>query len=80
MENKNWWDNEMEEQWKAHAGQQVMQAFSRAEKALKPPVKDMFTDVYDTMPSRLQIQYQECMEHVAKYPHEYPTELHVEDK
>ena len=42
----------------------------------KPPVRDMFTDVYDKLPSRLQKQHQECMNHVAKYPHEYPTELY----
>lgn len=40
----------------------------------------MFTDVYDTLPYHLQKQYQECMDHVAKYPHEYPTELHVQDE
>jgi len=80
MENKNLWNNEMEEEWKHEAHQQVMQAFSRAEKALKPPVKEMFLDVYDTMPSRLQKQHQECVDHVAKYPQEYPTELYAEDE
>lgn len=80
MEKKEWWDKEMEEEWKRDARQQVMQAFSRAEKALKPPVMDMFTDVYDTLPARLKKQHEECMEHVAKYPHEYPTELYAQDK
>ena len=76
MENKNWWNSEVEEEWKQDSLHQVMQALSRADKALKPPVKDMFTDVYDKVPSRLQKQHQECMNHVAKYPHEYPTELY----
>ena len=76
MENKNWWNSEVEEEWKQDSLHQVMQALSRADKALKPPVKDMFTDVYDKLPSRLQKQHQECMNHVAKYPHEYPTELY----
>ncbi|XP_015751215.1 PREDICTED: 2-oxoisovalerate dehydrogenase subunit alpha, mitochondrial-like [Acropora digitifera] len=80
MESKGWWDNGLEEDWKREARHQVMQAFSRAEKALKPPIKDMFTDVYDKMSNRLQNQYQECMDHIAKYPHEYPTELYAEDK
>lgn len=80
MENKQWWDSEMEEQWKSDARQQVMAAFSKAEKALKPTVKEMFNDVYDTLPSRLEKQYQECMDHVAKYPHEYPTELYVPEE
>lgn len=80
MENKEWWNSKMEEEWKREARQQVMAAFSRAEKALKPPVEEMFTDVYDTLPTRLKKQYKECMDHVAKYPHEYPTELYQPDK
>ena len=80
MENKEWWDSKMEEEWKREARQQVMAAFARAEKALKPAVKEMFADVYDTFHPRLQKQYKECMDHVAKYPHEYPTELYAEDK
>ena len=80
MENKNWWNNEVEEEWKRDSLQQVMQALSSADKALKPPVKDMFTDVYDKPPSRLRRQHQECMNHVAKYQHEYPTGLYVQDE
>lgn len=80
LENKEWWNSKMEEEWKREARQQVMAAFSRAEKALKPPVEEMFSDVYDTLPSRLKKQYKECMDHVAKYPHEYPTELYQPDK
>lgn len=80
MENKEWWNSKMEEEWKREARQQVMAAFSRAEKALKPPVEEMFSDVYDTLPSRLKKQYKECMDHVAKYPHEYPTELYQPGK
>ena len=79
MENKKWWNNEVEEEWKRDSLQQVMQALSRADKALKPPVKDMFTDVYDQLPPRLQKQHQECMHHISKYPHEYPTELYLQD-
>ena len=37
MENKNWWNSQMEDDWKRDALQQVMQALSRADKALKPP-------------------------------------------
>ena len=57
-----------------------MKALSRADKALRPPLKDIFTDVYDKLPSRLQNQRQECMNHIAKYPHEYPTKLYVQDE
>jgi len=29
---------------------------------------------------RLRKQHQECMNHVAKYPEEYPSELHAKDE
>ena len=70
----------MEDDWKRDALQQVMQALSRADKALKPPLKDMFTDAYDKPPSRLQNHHQECMNHIPKHPHEYATELYVQDE
>ena len=34
MENKNWWNSEVEEEWKQDSLHQVMQALSRADKAL----------------------------------------------
>ena len=57
-----------------------MKALSRADKALRPPLKDIFTDVYDKLPSRLQNHHQECMNHIDKYPHEYATKLYVQDE
>lgn len=74
MENKGWWDNDQEEKWKRDARLQVMQAFSRAEKATKPRVKEMFLDVYHEMPRNLKEQYEECMEHISKYLNEYPVD------
>ena len=56
-----------------------MQAFSRAEKVLKPPIQELFRDVYKEVPKHLQAQSKECMEHIAKYPHEYPTENFAKD-
>ena len=70
----------MEEEWKRDSRQQILAAFSKAEKELKPPVIDMFNDVYDSLSHRLRKQHQECMNHVAKYPEEYPTELHAKDE
>ena len=74
MVSKEWWDDEQEEKWKRDARLQVMQAFGRAEKAIKPPMKDLFTDVYHEMPRHLTEQYEECVAHVSKYPNEYPVD------
>jgi len=77
LENKEWWDQDQEKDWKKEARLQVMKAFSDAEKALKPSIKELFYDVYQELPKHLEEQYQECLAHVAKYPHEYPTDIHA---
>jgi len=76
MENKGWWNEDHEKEWKKEARLQVMKAFSDAEKALKPSVKELFYDVYKELPKHIEEQYKECLEHIAKYPHEYPIDLH----
>ena len=55
METKGWWDDVQEEKWKRDARLQVMQAFARAEKSIKPAVKEMFLDVYHEMPQHLKL-------------------------
>ena len=74
MVSKEWWDDEQEEKWERDARLQVMEASGRAEKAVKPPMKDLFTDVYHEMPRHLTEQYEECVAHVSKYPNEYPVD------
>lgn len=53
-----------------------MEAFKRAEKLKKPPIEEMFTDVYKDIPERLKKQKKECFEHIAKYPNEYHTDIY----
>ena len=53
-----------------------MTAFEAAEKSKKPPVEAMFTDVYDEWTPRIKQQYNDCMEHIYKYPNEYPLGLY----
>ena len=80
MDLKELWDDEKEERWKRDARLQVMQAFGRAEKAVKPPVKHLFTDVYHEMPRNLAEQFDECCAHVRKYPNEYPIDNHASNE
>ena len=51
---------------------QVLQAFARAEKKLKPNWKEMFTEVYDTIPTDLQRQMADMESHVKMYKDQYP--------
>lgn len=43
-----------EKEWKEDCKRQVMTAFARAEKKLKPNWKEIFTDVYHEMPSHIR--------------------------
>ena len=51
---------------------QVLEAFARAEKRLKPNWKEMFTEVYDEMPVDLKKQMNEMEKHVNLYKDQYP--------
>lgn len=54
---------------------QLMQAIQVAEKAQKPPLEDMFTDVYDQVPSNLQEQERLLRKSIEKHPKDYPSDV-----
>lgn len=59
----------------------VIEALAAAEQRPKPPIRDLFTDVYagDTLPPHLEAQWQELQELMAKYPDDFPTiKVHAE--
>ena len=51
---KGWWGDAQEKAWKEECKRQVMMAFARAEKRLKPDWRELFTDVYDEMPTHIR--------------------------
>ena len=56
---------------------QVMQAIQAAERIEKPPLSEMFTDVYDQTPSNLQEQEDMIREAIKRHPKDYPSDLPV---
>lgn len=52
-----------------------MEAIQVAEKTEKPPLKDMFSDVYDKMPSNLLEQERFVREDVKRHPQDYPSDV-----
>jgi len=78
LESKGIWSEQQEKEWKNTSRTNVMQAFARAEKKLKPSWKEMFTEVYDEMPADLQKQMKEMEEHVELYKDEYPVKNYVQ--
>ena len=46
LESRGWWNNEEEENAKARFKEEVLRAFKRAETMQRPPLSEMFEDVY----------------------------------
>ena len=56
---------------------QLLQAIQVAEKAEKPPISDLFTDVYESLPSNLCEQEELLRESIKRHPQDYPTNVPV---
>jgi len=52
-----------------------MHVIQVAEKAQKPPLEDLFSDVYDQLPSNLQEQERLLRESIKKHPQDYPSDV-----
>lgn len=72
LENQGWWSEVEEKAHRKSCSKDVMDTFQEAEKAKKPPVEALFTDVYEEMTPRIRQQMEGTLEHVKKYPKEYP--------
>ncbi|KDE39876.1 Branched-chain alpha-keto acid dehydrogenase, E1 component, alpha subunit [Nitrincola lacisaponensis] len=68
---QDWWTEADDEQRKQQHRDQIMTAMKKAEKVPAPPLRDLFTDVYDQLPWHLQEQQQALIEHIRKYPQAY---------
>eukprot|EP00088_Acartia_fossae_P030621 TRINITY_DN3161_c0_g1_i1.p1 TRINITY_DN3161_c0_g1~~TRINITY_DN3161_c0_g1_i1.p1 ORF type:complete len:448 (-),score=98.52 TRINITY_DN3161_c0_g1_i1:411-1721(-) len=71
---KGYWSEAMDKEWKDDSRKQVLQAFARAEKRLKPNWSEMFTEVYDEIPEDLKRQKEEMEAHVKMYKDKYPLQ------
>ncbi|XP_065559795.1 2-oxoisovalerate dehydrogenase subunit alpha, mitochondrial-like [Artemia franciscana] len=74
---KGWWDDAKEKAWKEQNKKEVLQAFARAEKKLKPNWTELFKDVYHEMPQHLREQMKQMQEHVKKYEEHYQVKSFV---
>lgn len=74
MESKGIWSSDQEAALRKQARVDVLNAMKQAEQSLKPPVDQMFEDVYDVIPPHLQKQKEELMAHLEKYGDKYGLE------
>ncbi|KAK8488997.1 hypothetical protein V6N11_021006 [Hibiscus sabdariffa] len=75
IETNGWWGSEAESQLRSSIRNQLLQAIQIAERAEKPPVNDLFTDVYDNIPSNLRDQEKLLRETINRHPEDYPADV-----
>lgn len=75
VERNGWWSDKDELELRSSVRKQLMHAIQVAEKAQKPPLEDMFTDVYDKLSSNLEEQERELRKIIEKHPKDYPSDV-----
>ncbi|KAJ4715352.1 2-oxoisovalerate dehydrogenase subunit alpha 2, mitochondrial-like [Melia azedarach] len=75
IENNGWWSSNNESEIRSSARKQILHAIQEAEKAEKPPVAELFTDVYNIPPLNLHEQENLLRDTVKKHPQDYPLDV-----
>ncbi|CAL5203942.1 unnamed protein product [Lathyrus oleraceus] len=75
VERNGWWSENDELELRSSVRKQLMHAIQVAEKAQKPPLEDMFTDVYDKLSSNLEEQERDLRKTIEKHPKDYPSDV-----
>ncbi|CAL0319450.1 unnamed protein product [Lupinus luteus] len=75
VERNGWWSDKDEIEVRSSVRKQLLEAIKLAEKEQKPPLEDMFNDVYDQLPSNLKEQERQLRETISKHPKDYPSDV-----
>ncbi|KAK9058284.1 hypothetical protein SSX86_023124 [Deinandra increscens subsp. villosa] len=75
IESKGWWNDVAESEYRSSIRKQVAQAIQVAERIEKPPVAEMFNDVYDIPPKNLKEQEVFVRKTVKKHTEDYPSDV-----
>ncbi|KAI3826822.1 hypothetical protein L1987_00878 [Smallanthus sonchifolius] len=75
IESRGWWNAVAESEYRGSVRKQVAQAIQVAERIEKPPVADMFSDVYDAPPRNLNEQEVFVRKTVKKHRQDYPSDV-----
>jgi 2-oxoisovalerate dehydrogenase E1 component alpha subunit len=71
LDAKTWWSADEEMAFRTQVRKDVLKAFAKAEKERRPPVKDIFTDVFKEATPELLEQREELRRVLDTYPDEY---------
>lgn len=80
IETKGLWDAQKEKELRDSVRKDVLTAFSKAESLKKPPIEEMFNDVYNELPWHLEEQKQELLETINEFPEAFPLADHQQSK
>ncbi|CAH9109832.1 unnamed protein product [Cuscuta europaea] len=75
IQREGWWDSAAESQLQTSIRKQVLYAIQVAEKAEKPPITEVFTDVYDVPPANLLEQEISLRDTIRRHPHDYSSDV-----
>ncbi|GAV65436.1 E1_dh domain-containing protein [Cephalotus follicularis] len=75
IESNGWWSSDAESELRSSVRKQLLHAIQVAEKVEKPPVADLFSDVYDVTPSNLYEQEKLLRENIERHPQDYPPDV-----
>ncbi|CAL5223012.1 g5463 [Coccomyxa viridis] len=68
LDEAGWWDSEKEKSLRVAVRKEVVEALTAAQKVGKPPLSDLFTDVYKEMPWHLAEQQEDAYKHAQQHP------------
>ncbi|KAK2744331.1 hypothetical protein FQN55_006845 [Onygenales sp. PD_40] len=71
MEKRGIWNEDLERDTRDELRKAVLREFSAAEKEKKPPLREMFNDVFEQMPESMKAQRAELKRMLETYPDEY---------
>ncbi|KAK4583853.1 hypothetical protein RGQ29_021822 [Quercus rubra] len=77
IESNGWWCSEDESELRTSVRKQMLHAIQVAEKADKPPIAELFTDVYNVPPSNLCEQEKFLRETMKRHPQDYMPDVPV---
>ena len=71
MERQGMWNEEKEKEARSGIRKDVLKAFGDAEREKKPPLREIFTDVYEELSEESRAQMRELGRLLDEYPEEY---------
>lgn len=75
VEMNGWWSNEDELELRNSIKKQLLQAIQVAERTEKPPLAELFNDVYDHPTDNLQEQESTLRETIKRHRQDYPSDI-----